>query len=319
MVFNVFFDPGVIDVAIKGEAFGIATLTSVLQGVLTNCLLCDFEDARGQTEIGQRLNSAASTFDLSVVKRLLAVLAKRNRVMFVVPVDYYSTASELDQALAAAEDIPLDVVLTEGIPTVPVPGCTVVASLAGYSSSNFETERSGRAAHGMVFSGGEHPAQSFLNATLGKALRHASRIEICDRLLGQKFGDNFEHTIKQLFTWLERNLADPNRCVLNIHCGKTDGRDRHFLHQLATFRTGRLAGLPITVNFYENPTGDACLPHQRYVQTDQFAFSIDRGMDFLDRASGNNRDASIDLKDEIEVARNLATYDRYRIKPATCI
>lgn len=317
MVFNVFLDPQVVDVALNGNAFGVATLTGVLQSILTNCVVCDFEDARWQDDMGRRLDRAPSSFDLSLVKRLLVVLAKRNRIVLVVPADYYNTAAELDQVIAAAEAIPIDVVLTDGKPTVPVPGCTAIVTLAGYSSSAFENERSERAAHGMVFSGGEFPSQRFLDATLGKALRHASRIDICDRILGQKFGDNFEHTMKELLLWLERNLADPDRCKIRIHCGQTDGRDRHFVERLAALRSGRIARLPISVHFYSDPNGEAFLPHQRYVQTDQFAFSVDRGMDFLDRKTGSNRDASIDLKDESAVGRKVASYARFQVDNRT--
>ena len=67
----------------------------------------------------------------------------------------------------------------------------------------------------------------FLDVNFGKALRHARRIEICDRLLGERFANNFEHTVKELLRWLETILRDPASCESRIHCGKTEGRDRH--------------------------------------------------------------------------------------------
>ena len=74
MVFNVFFDPEIIGTAAGAGDFGLEALCSALRGFLANCLLFDFEDQRGQTEIRQQLDAVPENFNRSIVKKLLAAL-----------------------------------------------------------------------------------------------------------------------------------------------------------------------------------------------------------------------------------------------------
>jgi hypothetical protein len=50
------------------------------------------------------------------------------------------------------------------------------------------------------------------------------------------------------------------------------------------------------------------MPHQRFILTDQFAIEIDRGLDFLDRATHKNRDVSVNTKSHSETSKLLAAY-----------
>jgi hypothetical protein len=307
MVFNVYFDPEVIEVAEANPPYGLQTLSYVLQGFVANCLLFDFEDERCRTEIGRRVNELKDSFDRKIVMTLLSSLVRRNRILSVMEPDYLSAKSNVDQALETAAKHFIQLVLTEQIPTAQIPAGIQCTSLAKYSRSTFESDRSKTATCGYVCSAGAMPAADFLDFHFANAFRHASRIEICDRLVGEKFSDSFEHTTRLFFAFLETVLYEPERCEIVIHCGES-ARNDHFCYMLSRFRGSRTSATRITVFFYSDPTGNSSQPHERYIWTDQFAFLIGRGMDFLDASSGRNRDVSIDLKNEGEIAQEIARY-----------
>jgi hypothetical protein len=50
------------------------------------------------------------------------------------------------------------------------------------------------------------------------------------------------------------------------------------------------------IQFYQFPSSDNALPHERFILTDQIALSIDRGLDFLDKNTRKNRDVDIGYK-----------------------
>lgn len=69
---------------------------------------------------------------------------------------------------------------------------------------------------------GDSDEQNFLDQNSKKALRFATRIEVCDKLFGRRFGDNYLYTRKIMFRWLEQAINDPSNCKLIFHCGKPD-------------------------------------------------------------------------------------------------
>jgi len=78
---------------------------------------------------------------------------------------------------------------------------------------------------------------------------------------------------------------------------------------LSACKQGRLACVGLTIRFYDQPGGDASLPHDRFITTDQVALGIPRGMDFLDRKTGKNRDVSMDYKSKKQVAALMRNYE----------
>lgn len=310
MVFNVYFDPKVIEVAAANPPYGLQALCAVLRAFLANCLLFDFEDYRGQTEIRRFLEATPDGFDRALAKKLFVVLAKRNR--FVCLLDCMTDRSDLDQALDQAGAFATELCVTEQTPTIAIPPGVECAPLARYQTTRFEAERNNAATVGRPFAAGEMAARDFLVLNFANAFRYARRIEICDRFVGERFADNFEHTVRELFRFLEATLHEPGDCEVVFHCGQS-ARNQHFCHMLASFRGARTGNMPVTVQCYENAAG-ACLPHERYLWTDQIAFVIGRGMDFLNRATGKNRDVNIDLKDESEIAQTVAAYAPFRVQ-----
>jgi hypothetical protein len=55
------------------------------------------------------------------------------------------------------------------------------------------------------------------------------------------------------------------------------------------------------------------MPHERFILTDQFVLHIERGMDFLDRATKRSRDAFVSVKSRAETVQLLDAYKPMRI------
>ena len=303
MIFNVCFDPKVIEAAAANGPYAIQALVAMLRGFSANCVLLDFEDARLQRGIRAALDALPPRSDRSEITRIIGQLLKRNRFVAAMPdPDWAAPESEIQHAFWQANAFGVQLVVTGE------QGGTGVecADLATFQHTAFERERFARALNGRVFASGELSEAEFLICNFANALRYAGRIQICDRLLGKTFAGNFEHTIGVFFRWIEPILHDPSACEITIHCERAAGRDDHLCHMVRSFRRGRLDQTVIKIAFYENPAGKNALPHDRFLWTDQFAFEIGRGMDFLDRTTGRNRDVSINLKDSSEVTAAMA-------------
>lgn len=316
MVFHVYFDPSEIGAASSSGGYGIQALIAVLRGFLQNCILLDFDDWRGGTEIRRQLECMPSDHDRHVVKKLLAQLKKRNRFVCCLSYDYMSEATEVVQVAGQAATAELDLILAEE--TLPPNACNPaeISNLSGYQGSNFEHLRSMAAAEGRVYVGGEEGGGAFLNTNLRKALRTAKRIDVCDKLLGTKFGDNYRYTAQRFLRWLGEVTHAPSELELTFHCGMPDAnRARFMLDELARFRPPKLRPTKIVVQFYNFSNTDTPLPHDRFFLTDQVSIEIGRGMDFLDQNTDFNRDCSINLKNEGNVSHLLAAYASAKLAP----
>jgi hypothetical protein len=180
-----------------------------------------------------------------------------------------------------------------------------------YQHTDFEPRRSKLASVGSRTEPGAQSQTDFLDSHFRKALRHASRIVLCDRLFGRKYGDNYEYTITKVLRWLEAVLDSPATCTLEVHCERPPGLGHRALEgDLKAGRTGRLGSLRMTVYYYNNPGIEDVLPHERFVLTDQFAFSIDRGLDFLDKSTKRNRDVSVRYADADSCQTTLRFFAR---------
>lgn len=133
----------------------------------------------------------------------------------------------------------------------------------------------------------------FVNQHFRKGLKHATVIDICDKLVGSKWGDNYEYTMKRVLEWLGTVLACPAACRIRIHTEQADGSKSVYIKsQLQAYKGVSLGATQMEIRYYAGTS----LPHQRFVVTDQFALSIDRGMDFIDRTTRRNRDVEINTK-----------------------
>jgi hypothetical protein len=315
MVFYVYFDPEVISVARTGGAYAVQSLISVLRGFTQNCCLFDFEDYRVSDALKSEVESLPEDFDRKIIKTLLAEFKKRNRFVYALAPHYASNQHDsvavLQQAAAAFLDLLL---LKEFHPPPALPNGIEIATLANYQHTVFEAERARLAVEGRTSAESALDEKDFLNQHFHKAMRHAARIEICDRIFGDRFADNYIYTTRTMFRWLGEILANPADCRLIFHCAKPDGnRNHHLLTHLGNFKRAHLANTQIEVQFYELPNVDNVLPHERFILTDQIALEIGRGMDFLNQKTARNRDVSVGYKSMKEVHDLLNSYSAGRL------
>ncbi len=284
MFYRVFFDPEVVRPAYQSGATGLSLLLTIWKGFLLNCSICEIDGYLVHNRLGEALREIgkdAETADnglsdhITRLKKILVQLEKLNRF-----VDVFST-TEADQsltllALFSAEAVGVDLILTDD--ELPAdPRMPERAAFSVYALSNFERERSKQADDGLILEG-DDSADEFFPIRFGKLLPLAKRAVIVDAILGRKFGDNFQYSLKRLVEYLEASHCSPSDLVLEIHTEDSDRVD--FLEQ-------RLGEWCKTIRFkvYRHTK----VPHERYLFTDQFGLQLGIGMDLLDRHSERNR------------------------------
>lgn len=299
MIFYVYIDPAVFGVAQIDGPYAVQVLIGALRGFVQNCCVMEFDDRRIQQAIGEKVEALPPSHERKVLMSLLTVLAKRNRFVYCIAPDYGGAKSDTDTMLEQSAGLLIDLALV-GVPIAAdavIPATVQVALLREYQNTHFENERSKIASEGRTTAPGELSEAEFLDLHFKKAFRYAARIDICDRLFGRKFGDNYKYSAERMIRWLGANLSDRTRCKLVFHCAKPDGMTDQYMHRtLKQVREAHAVGLPVEVQFYQLPTGDNAMPHERFVQTDQVALGIDRGMDFLDAGTASSRDVFVSYK-----------------------
>ena len=310
MIFYVFMNPEVIsDAWTKGD-FAVQTLIGVLRGFIQNCAVADFEDYRIQSEIKNQIDGLPDDFDRKIIKSILATLQKRNRFIYCFVPDYTNEQPDLKCVFQQAKECLIDLILLKSLENgIDTPDGIEAVTLSEYQRSSFEHQRSSLAVDGRTFKGGEHEEYEFLNLNFGKVFQYATRIEFCDKLFGSRFADNYIYTIKILFKWLRGLSIDQENCRLIFHCGMPPGYGKeHIQERISTFKNKCLDSMNIEIQFYQSAEDEQCLPHDRFVTTDQISLTIGRGMDFLDKNTHKNRDVTIGLKSVDEVNRLLESY-----------
>jgi len=320
MVFYVYIDPAVIEVAERDGPYALQGLIAALRGFTQNCCVMEFEDWRVQNAIKEKVDALPGTHDRKLLKSLLAVLAKRNRFIYCMTPDYSDEKTDTAAMLEQAATLLIDLALL-GVPSAPdivVPDSVQVAQLCEYQGTGFENERIALVSDGSTTAPGEMDESSFLDTHFGKAFRYAARIDVCDKLFGRKFGDNYKYTAEKLIRWLGTNLNNPAGCKLVFHCEKPAGKTDQFLEGvLRDVRDKHAPGLSVEVQYYQLLSGDNPMPHERFIQTDQIALEVDRGMDFLDAGTAKSRDVFVSYKGLSACAKVLKAYSAGRLPAVT--
>jgi hypothetical protein len=284
MFYRVFFDPDVIRPAYSTGATGLSLLLTIWRGFLLNCSVCEVDGYLVHERTGEILREIAKDAEandnglsdyITRLKKVLVLMEKQNRF-----VDVLST-SEADQSLAllalnSAESIGVDVILTDqSLPDEPQsPERT---SFNTYAISNFERERAKDIDDGLIPEGA-YSASDFFPKRFGKLLPLAKQVVIFDGILGRKFGDNFQYSLRLLIQYLESTNAAAHEFVLEIHT--EDGERIDFLEQ----RLGEWCK-KIQYKVHRHTK----VVHERYLFTDQFGLQLGIGMDLLDRRTERNR------------------------------
>lgn len=314
MFFYVYLEPKVIEVARQNGEFGLQTLIGILYGFLENCFVADFEDSRGWNEVRELVNSLPDDDIRKKIKEILTVMYKRNRFIDCLIPDYEGDRSDRECLAEQAPTALLDLLLMSDLNNQSGGFSeTEMATLGTYQLTHFARSRADLASGGVTLVGGQFDELVFLDKFLKKALRYAHSIEICDKIFGDRYGGNYKHTAQVFFEWLEQNLADPDNCIIVIHCGVPEASWLDIMKEhLANLKSGRLAGVSIKLCLYDQVSVSAALPHDRFIVTDQIALGLPRGMDFLNRETGKNRDLTLDYKNNDQVNKLIASYSSGR-------
>ena len=312
MIFYVYFDPQIIRSAY--EAGGLQTLIGVLRNLSKNCFLADFDNYYVRNEIGDLLRDLLGDYEITVLKKILTHFSKQNLFIECLKYNYSEGIPESKMAQHQCEDALLDLLLLDDNTDVNQTISVEVATLKNYQLTDFEPVRNNLATEGITLNASSLTEEEFLEKHFKKAFKYAQNIEILDYLCGQKYGRNYEYTIKQFLNWLEKINKDD--LAITFHCGFPDARPSSictdedltaFPDEIEEIKQNKLSEA-INSHYSKSTIKVICydsrFSHDRFVITDQIAFSIGAGMDFLD-ARGKIREISINFKDPSSVKSKL--------------
>lgn len=312
MVFYVYIDPEIFPLAEKNGKYAFQSLIAILRGFLQNCFISEFIDHRIQDSIKEKISNLSETYDRKIIKSILSAMAKRNRFIYCLTPDYSESKTEKETLFEQAKAELIDLALLDSTPNPDdaSPEELQIATLSDYQDTNFEIERSRLACDGLTTVPDTITKKEFLDRCLLKVFRHASKLEVCDKILGKKFGDNYLFTIKEMIKWMKNVFADNNLPELMFHCGKPDneGRADYMKTELKEIRDKEISDLKMHIQFYNFEKLSDELPHDRFISTDQISLSIGRGMDFLDEKTRMARDVTINIINSEDCQRVLNHY-----------
>ncbi len=313
MVFYVYLDPEVIGVAQQEGKYAIQSLLAIIKDFTQNCFLAEYEDYRIQPAIREYADNFPDGWDRIELKKLIGKLIKHNRFIYCLLPDQTNTKADKSLLFEQASDSLIDLILLSNLNGIPDLNRKItVTDLSNYQMTNFASERSALASNGRQFQGGELGEYEFLDHNYKKAFMYAKRLEICDAIFGRKFKDNFRYSLGLLLRWLNSTIKNISEFKFILHCGLPSGRTPEFIRQiLESFKTDRLSDVVFEIYYYQEIDNNQCLPHERYLITDQIAFQIGRGMDFIDKNTRRNRDTSIDLKDPTSIEKIIQHYKNF--------
>lgn len=284
MFYRVFFDPDVIRPAYESGPIGLSLLISLWRGFFLNCTICEVNGYLVHSRLGEALKEIGRCAQeredglsdyITRLKKILVQMEKQNRFVDVLSTNTADQSLPL-LALESAKSVGIDLILTESV--LPnQPPLPERCALDAYVISNFERERSKQADDGLIPEG-EDSCDDFFPNRFGKYFPLAQRVIVLDGILGRKFGDNFQYTLKRMVEYLEATNKAPVDFVLEIHT--EDGERTDFLEQ-------RLSEWCKKISYKVHRHGD--VGHERYLFTDQFGLQLGIGMDLLDRHTQRNR------------------------------
>ena len=308
MYFYVFMQPEIFDEAITDGEDATQNVSSILNGFLQNCFIAVFEDDRWGAAVKEKIEVWPQNMMRRRIKSTLVHLKKRNRIIYCLEPDYDNNKQDIDCVFEQAPSIQLDllmVIASEG--DRPAPPGVEITTRRTYQYSTFEPMRSDIAVDGKTCRPGDMDESAFMDFHFAKALKHASTIHICDRMCGKtSFTSNFRYTVERLMKWLRSVLVDSSNCKIIFHLSQPRGHSQQFiLQELTSIKNRAMNSTSVDVWFYDESLP---LPHQRFIMTEQIALDVDRGLDFLDRATQKCRDTYVNYQNPKEAQKLLSSY-----------
>lgn len=310
MIFYVYIEPQIILDASNKGTHALQSLIGILRNFLQNCFIAGFEDYRTQHAIMGHVNDITDVQSKILIQSLFKQLSKRRLFIYCLIPDYSGEKKDIVCAVEQASSSLLDLLLVADNRDIEESSAYEIATLETYQFTNFESKRSELVKDGKIWNEGALPQNDFLNENFKKALRFAEEIIICDMIFGKKSAAaNFMYTILTMSRWLGKVLPDPfNLKRLIVHCEKPPGKGDYYVNdQLEKIKRGRLSNLKIKIKFYQKIDRES-LPHDRFILTNQVAFFVGRGMDFLCEKTKTNRDVTINYLNTQELHKFLDDY-----------
>lgn len=314
MVFYRYIDPAVIPASVGNGAYALNSLVSLLRGSTVNCCLSCFEDDRTATQIGEEVKVIPDEFQTyrKKITAALKILRTRGRFIYDLTPDYQGQKSDLACVAEQCEGSLIDHVLVAESGRVIFPDRVEVTDLVNYELSDFESRRTEFTESRMLIDD-QMSEEEFLGTFIFKHLKHAKRVDICDKMLGTKFRDDFLYTTKAVFSLLAEN-ATSSSLELYIHTGRPPGRTSEtIISELREVKRGALEGKAVKLVLYELPAEEYGreLPHDRFIMTEKLVIGIGRGMDFINHRTKKNRDTTVSIVSVADVKTVLSHYSKY--------
>jgi hypothetical protein len=305
MIYHYYIDPAIL----TGEPGNDASLLNVfnfVRGIGENVLISVFDDDHLREEFGSAI-SAITNPDLKLkIQKLFKRLEKQNRFTYSVETNYEGAKEDLQSVVEQCSDLLLDAIITEQSVDqygVPVPDGRVF-NFSEYLTSYVEEDRSRLAARGRMCAAGDQDIEAFLSENFRLLLKYATRIDICDKLLGEKYGtSNWKTSIQKLLAYVEEVNESASRCAVTFHTSCPGGKGKD---ELKRWICEGLAHLQPTLRVYGAQGDRVNFHHDRFIVTDQFAIMVTCGFDVLNMREDCNRDTNLDYKDPKDINDSIA-------------
>jgi hypothetical protein len=297
MIFIVAIDPDSVQTLIDKGELGEEILLGIFEALLQNCMLAETSTWRVGPELREKIRKIKDPDIGKKVWSVLEVFADPAKSRLVDVIDDYSGNYEtsLSEIICAQENNKdLDVAICEK----PVKNRTFeFISALRFNSSNFARVRS-RSASALIYSPREERADKILKEAFGRLVRHASIIEIYDRVMGKEFGPNYYEAIPHWCAIFKENDRD---LELIIHTTVAQAKSVKMRFQ------DILKDSKVRVKVLGHPYEKQ--PHDRFFRACQFTLDIGRGIDLFDK-EGWCRDVKIGLSNHGKFSEKWRSLDQ---------
>lgn len=297
MIFIVAIDPDSIQTLIDKGELGEEILLGIFEALLQNCLLAETSTWRVGPELREKIRTIKDPDIRKKVWSVLEVFADpaKSRLVDVIDdynCDYETSLSDIIGAQGDNKD--LDVAICEK----PMKDCAFeFISALRFNSSNFARVRS-RSACALIYAPGQERAHKILKEAFGRLVRHATIIEIYDRVMGKEFGPNYYEAIPHWCTIFKENGRNLE-LIIHTTTAQVKSVKLRFQEMLENSKVSvEVLGHPYEMQ-----------PHDRFFRACQFTLDIGRGIDLFDK-DGWCRDVKIGLSNHGKFTEQWRSLDK---------
>lgn len=304
MIFHYYIDPEIFR-GTDGSDVSYINVLNFSRMISDNVLIETLQDDHLRGEFGESIKAISNPDIKKKVSQIFKRLAKRNRLIPTIEPDYTGTKSDLRCVIEQCQQSSLDAIITDqalGDLGFPIPEDRIFTSLE-YHISHLEDNRARLVSEGRMCHSGDLNVEDFLKHNFALLLKYASSIEICDKLLGEKYGTrNWKDSIQRLLAYIECINESPSDCSVTFHTSCPGGQGKH---ELKRWMCEGLNKLEPRLRLYGHPEANVNFHHDRFIMTDRFSIMITCGFDFLNVRENCNRGTNLNYKLEKDIRESL--------------